>query len=55
MFNNNIVNLTTIHMYLGMIIDSKLSFDEHLMSVLKKIVKLLVYFKNSTVSSLEHP
>ena len=37
MFNNNIVNLTTIHTHLGMIIDSKLSFDEHLKSVLKKI------------------
>ena len=37
MFNNNIVNLTTIHTHLGMTIDSKLSFDEHLKSVLKKI------------------
>ena len=34
MFNNNIVNLTTIHKRLGMIFDSKLSFDEHLKSVL---------------------
>ena len=36
MFNNIIVNLTTIHKYLGMMFDSKLSFDEHLQSVLKK-------------------
>ena len=28
MFNNGIVNLTTIHMHLGMILSSKLSFDE---------------------------
>ena len=49
MFNNNIVNLTTVHKHLGMIFDSKLSFDEHLKSVLKKLVKLLVCFKNSKV------
>ena len=30
MFNNNIVNLTTNHKHLGMVFDSKLSFDEHL-------------------------
>ena len=39
MFNNIIVNVTTIHKYLGVIFDSKLSFDEHLKSVLKKISK----------------
>ena len=33
MFNNSIVSLTSIHKHLGMIFDSKLSFDEHLMSV----------------------
>ena len=36
MFNNNIVNLTTTHKDLGMIFDSKLSFDEHFKSELKK-------------------
>ena len=36
MFNNSIVNVTTINKYLGMIFDSKLSFDKHLKSVLKK-------------------
>ena len=36
MFNNSIVNVTSIHKYLGMIFDSKLSFDKHLKSVLKK-------------------
>ena len=36
MFNNSIVNVTSIHKHLGMIFDSKLSFDEHLNSVLKK-------------------
>ena len=30
MFNDNIVNITTIHEHLGMILDSKLSFDEPL-------------------------
>ena len=35
-FNNSIVSLTCIHKHLGMIFDSKLSFDEHLKSVLKK-------------------
>ena len=39
MFNNNIVNLTTIHKHLGMIFDSKLNVDKHLKSVLKKISK----------------
>ena len=55
MFNNNIVNLTTIHKHIGMVFDSKLSFDEHLKSVLRKLVKLLVYFEDSKVSSLENP
>ena len=39
MFNNSIVNVTSIHKHLGMIFDSKLSFDEHLKPVLKKISK----------------
>ena len=30
MFNKSIVNVTTIHKHLGMIFNSKLSFDEHL-------------------------
>ena len=38
MFNNNIVNVTSIHKHLSMIFDSKLSFDEHLKAVLKKTV-----------------
>ena len=36
LFNNSIVNVTSIHKYLDMIFDSELSFDEHLKSVLKK-------------------
>ena len=36
MFNNRTVNVPTIHTHLVMIFDSKLSFDEHLKSVLKK-------------------
>ena len=36
MFNNRIVNVTSIHKHLGMIFDLKLSFDKHLKSVLKK-------------------
>ena len=35
MFNNSIVNVTSIHKHLGMIFDSKLSLEEHLKSVLK--------------------
>ena len=54
MLKNNIVNLTIIHKYLGMILYSKLSFDKHFKSVLKKNkIKLLVYFETSRVSSLE--
>ena len=30
MFNSSIVTATSIHKHLGMIFDSKLSFDEHL-------------------------
>ena len=30
MFNDNIVNITTIHEHLGMILDSKLSLEERL-------------------------
>ena len=36
MFNNSIVNITSTHKHLGMIFDLKLSFDEHIKSVLKK-------------------
>ena len=36
MFNSNIVNVTTIQKHLGMIFNLRLSFDEHLKSVLKK-------------------
>ena len=36
MFNNSIVNVTSIHKHLDMIFDSKLSFDQHLKSVLKE-------------------
>ena len=36
MFNNSIVNVTSIHKHLGMRFDSELSFDKHLKSVLKK-------------------
>ena len=39
MFNNNIVNLTTVRKHLGMIFDSKLNADQHLQSVFKKISK----------------
>ena len=35
-FDNNIVNVTSIHKHLGLIFDLKLSFDERLMSALKK-------------------
>ena len=51
MFNNSILNVTSNHKHLGMIFDSKLSFNEHLKPLLKKI-KLLVYFENSKVSIL---
>ena len=33
--NNSIANVTSFHKHLGMIFDSKLSFDEHLKSELK--------------------
>ena len=39
MFNNIIVNVTTILKHLSMIFDPKLSFDEHLKSMLQKISK----------------
>ena len=48
MFNNSRVNVTTIYKHLGMIFDSKLSFNKHLKSVSKKISKtvgLLQKFK----------
>ena len=40
MFNDNIVNVTTIHKHLGMMFDSKLSFDE--VSVKKKKISKTV-------------
>ena len=53
-FNNIIVDVTTIHKHLDMIFDSRLSFDKHSKSLLKNISET-VYFKNSKVSFLEHP
>ena len=35
-FDNNIVNVTSIHKHLSMRFDSKLNFDERLMPALKK-------------------
>ena len=56
MFNNIIVNVTTIHKHLVMILDSKLNFDKHLKSVLKKLSKTVQgELENSKVSFLEHP
>ena len=45
MLNNSIVNVTSIHKHLCMIFDSKLSFDEHLKSVLKKIIKTVALLR----------
>ena len=36
MFNNSILNVTSVDKNMGMMFGSKLSFDEHLKSVLKK-------------------
>ena len=41
MFNNNIVNVTSIHKHLAMIFDFNLIFDKHLKSVLKRISKVV--------------
>ena len=41
MFNNNIVNVTSIHKHLAMTFDLKLIFDKHLKSVLKRISKVV--------------
>ena len=37
MFNNNVVNLVTNYTYLGMMLDSKLSFGKHLKTFLSSI------------------
>ena len=47
MFNNSIVNVTSIHKHLGMISDSKLSFHDHLKSVLKKTSKTVGLLQKS--------
>ena len=41
LFNNEVVNLTTINKDLVMILDSKLMYDENLKSVLSKISKMI--------------
>ena len=55
MFNNSIVDVTSIHKHLDMIFDSKLTLEEHLKSVLKKISKTVALLENSKLSFLEHP
>ena len=52
--SNNKANLIALHKQLCVILDSKLSFDEHLKLVLSKISKMLVYLENWNISSLEH-
>ena len=44
-FNNSIVNVTSIHKHLDVIFDSNLSFEKHLKSVLKKISKTVALLK----------
>ena len=44
-FNNSIVNFTSIHKHLGVTFDSKLSFEKHLKSVLEKISKTVGLLK----------
>ena len=44
-FNNSIVNVTSIHKHLGVTFDSKLSFEKHLKSVLEKISKTVGLLK----------
>ena len=54
-FNNSIVNVTTIHKHLGMIFDSKLSFDEHLKSESKKISKTVGLLQKFNYKSFARP
>ena len=44
-FNNSIVNVTSIHKHLGVTFDSKLSFEKHLKPVLEKISKTVGLLK----------
>ena len=39
--NNNPVNSTSVHKHLGMILDSKLNFEEHLKRILAKVNKTI--------------
>ena len=40
-FNNTLVNSTATHKHLGMIIDSKLSYENHLQSVFSRVNKTI--------------
>ena len=40
-FNNTLVNLTATHKHLGMIIDSKLSYENHLQSIFSRANKTI--------------
>ena len=40
-FNNNPVSSTSVHKHLGMILDFRLCFEEHLKSVLEKVNKTI--------------
>ena len=40
-FNNSLVNSTATHKHLGMIIDSKLSYENHLQSVFSRVNKTI--------------
>ena len=54
MFNNSIINITSTHKQLGMILDSKLSLDKHLRSVLDKISKTTGLLRKFQGILLEH-
>ena len=40
-FNNIPVSSTSVHKYLGMLLDDKLSYEHHLKSVLNKVKKTI--------------
>ena len=47
-FNNNIVTQSLTQKHLGMFLDTKLDFQEHLKSIFSKVNRQLVYYGNFT-------
>ena len=54
-FNSNPLKKSSYQKHLGMFLDSKRDFDEHVKESLRKLVNLLALFVSSEICYRDHP